>query len=181
MFLVLGCMLLVIVGVFLVAGRVAPQSELMNSFKKTNSFRNIMLSLLIISGILFILNYFVVKNEDWRENRIIQVENEEGEVHLFQGEENEAAVAMNKIFKVNKEYQTSLLVWENPENLTIFLEKKGEKNSLEQVDMKGGLSRYAQGSYTVPIVLSFKEAGLWKISVEDNGKRIGDIVIKIDK
>ncbi|PFA67723.1 hypothetical protein CN378_09365 [Bacillus sp. AFS015802] len=181
MYLVLGCLLLGIVGVFLIAGRVAPQSELLNSFKKTNSFRNILITLTVISGILFILNYVVVKNEEWRESAIIQVENDEGEIELFQGEKNEAAIAFNKTFKAKKEYQTSLLVWGHHENLIIFLEKKGEEDSVEQIEVKNGLSRFTQGAYSVPIILSFKEAGLWKITVEDNRERVGDIVIEVDK
>lgn len=179
MFLVIGCLLMLFVGVFLVAGRVAPQSEFMNSFKKTNSFRNILISLTVIAGIFFVLHFFVVKNEDWRENAIIQVENEKGEIQLFQGVENEAAIAYDKIPEANKEYNTTLLVWGKYDDMIIHLKKKGDKDSVEQVKIKGELSRFALGAYFVPITLSFKEPGLWKITVENNDELIGDIVLEV--
>ncbi|TMU87617.1 hypothetical protein FGG79_05725 [Bacillus sp. BHET2] len=182
MFLVLGCLLLVIVGVFLIARRLAPQSELMNSFKKTNSFRNSIIALTVVSGILFIMNYFVSAGEKWRENAIIQIEDKNGDVELFQGEENKVAIAFEGTPIAKKDYKTSLLVWSQYDDMTIVFKEKGNEENRKQIDLdEGKLVSFNKEAYSVPLTLSFEKAGIWKITIENRGEFIGDIVVEVEK
>ncbi len=182
MFLVLGCLLLVIVGVFLIARRVAPQSELMNSFKRTNSFRNSIIALTVASGVLFIMNYFVSAGDEWRENAIIQIEDKDGGIKLFQGEENKVAIAFEGTPKAKKGYKTSLLVWSQYDDMTIVLKEKGNEENGKQIDIdEEKLVSFNEESYSVPLIISFEKAGIWKITLKNRGEFIGDIVVGVEK
>ncbi|BCB03569.1 hypothetical protein [Bacillus sp. KH172YL63] len=181
MFFVLGCVLLGIVAVFIVARRVAPQSELMNSFSRANSFRNVITSLVVLAGLLFIVQFFVAQREEWREDAIIQIEDSDGKINLFQGEEHKAAIAFDEIPQSKVEYQTSLLLWRQYNDLSIILSEKGYEEQGEKIDVdEAKTSSFNDETHTVPVSLLFERAGTWKITVENAGETVGDIVVEVE-
>ncbi|WP_064093549.1 hypothetical protein [Rossellomorea aquimaris] len=182
MFFIIGCVLLGVVAIFLIAKKVAPQSEFMNSFTKGNSFRNLVVSLIVVAGLMFTLNYFVERNEIWRENAIIQIENDQGEIELFQGKKNEAAMAFNEQPKAKAKYDSSLLLWKNYENIKLTVIKKGnEEKQGFQTGIEGELTPFNNNTYTAPVSLYFEEAGIWKVIVKNNNETIGEIVFKVEE
>ncbi|MGR3764023.1 hypothetical protein [Rossellomorea sp. NS-SX7] len=180
MFFVTGCILISILAVFLIARRLAPQSELMNAFKGKHSFRNTMIGLAALAGAAFILNAFVTEGEEWREAAIIQVEDAQGEVHLFQGVEGEAAIAFEETPKAGREYRTSLLIWGNHEDVDLEFSKKGEDTQGVQMEVSEDFTTFNADAYSVPITLNFKEDGMWKITVNKNGDEAGKIVLMVE-
>ncbi|MCA1062543.1 hypothetical protein QTG56_17270 [Rossellomorea sp. AcN35-11] len=181
MFYVLGWIFMVIAGIFLIAKRVAPESELLNSFEKTHSFRYTVITFLIAAGVMFIGNGVVFKNEEWREHALIQVEDRNGTIGIFQGEEQKAAIAYDNPPKEKEEYKTSLLVWDKYANLELSLKKKGEEQAVRIEASDSECSRYNEEAYSVPVTFYFEESGLWKIIVENDDEVIGEIVLEVKK
>ncbi|WP_175989160.1 hypothetical protein [Bacillus sp. Marseille-Q1617] len=180
MFFVIGCILVCILAVFLFARRLAPQSELLNAFKKRHSFRNTMIGLLAAAVAAFIVHAFVMTGEEWRESAIIQVEDSQGDIHLFQGLEGEAAIAFEETPKAGREYRTSLLIWGNHENVRINVSKKGEGKQAFRKEMNADFTPFNARAYIAPLSILFKEKGLWRITLESNGEDAGNIVVKVE-
>ncbi len=180
MFLIFAFILLGVVAIFLIANLVAPESELMNTFKTVKGFKVMMGSLVLISLLLIGANTIVVHNEQWRESAIIQVENESGELELFVGNKEEAALAYKENPSAGEPYQTELLLWGTYEHVTMKITYKEDETVGYQTEPMSIKETFNSEAYIKPIELTFEKEGIWRVEVLNNEETLGNIVLKVE-
>jgi hypothetical protein len=168
MLLFLGFAVLLFNFVFLLAKWFAPESELVNSFKKTSHFWWTQIVLLLFSLTIIGGHYYGLSKVQWYTSPMF-----ERDLQLYTGEKNGPAILHEEFPYADSPFETVLFIpgSQDGKDATLsFTSKNGD--TIEPITVKMSKQR-------APLLITFPDDGLWKIDVDYEGTGKGTVVVEV--
>jgi hypothetical protein len=168
MLLYIGFAVLLINLVFLLAKWFTPESELLNSFKKTSHFWWTQIALLLLSLTIIGGHYYGLSKAQWYTSPIFSNDSQ-----LYIGEKNGIAILHETFPFAEAPFETEILIpgsHDGTEALLSPVSESGESMEPIVVTMNDQRS---------PLTITFPEEGQWRIDVEYDGNDRGSIVLEV--
>ncbi|XXM72535.1 hypothetical protein ACQ0QQ_01150 [Lysinibacillus sphaericus] len=169
MFLYLGCFLLLLNVVFLVLKKVAPYSEIMNSFKTVNGFWKAQAACLTLVLLFVFLHYSGEERAKWH----ISPDYVSHGV-LYLGDES-GSVEYESLVVEERNYETNLILpiaAVNAEKVRLLFTHDGAAK-------REPLAIPHPYDKKQPVTLWFPESGKWRMDIEVNGTVNSSIVLPV--
>ncbi|TLS35195.1 hypothetical protein [Pseudalkalibacillus caeni] len=178
MYAIIGWVVLGIVGFFLFSYYKFPNSAVMSGFKTKRSFYFSVSMILIVSIGAFSAHFYARSQEPWRASQIFQLKGPEGDIHLYTGQKEKAAINYDKQIHTKRPYKTNLLLWDGYDEITLHVTQRGDKDSsYKKVYVNNAIPD--SGVYRIPVTLTFPEKGKWRIDIYNEGEPINAIVVDV--
>jgi hypothetical protein len=168
MLLYIAFAVLIINLVFLLARWLAPESELLNSFKKTSHFWWTQIVLILIFGYFVGAHFYGLSKAEWYTSPIFEIESQ-----LYVGERNGPALRHETFAFAGSPFETEIVIpgiRDGEEALLLPVSEKGE--TLEPISFKASDEKS-------PLTITFPEKGQWRVDVEVEGEERGSIVLEV--
>jgi hypothetical protein len=168
MLLYIAFAVLIINLVFFLAKWFAPESELLNSFKKTSHFWWTQIVLLLICGYFIGAHFYGLSKAEWYTSPIFELESE-----LYVGEQNGPAIRHETFPFADSPFETEIIIPGIRDGEDAHLTPVSEKGeTLESIHIKASDEKS-------PLTITFPEKGQWRIDVEVEGDERGSIVLEV--
>jgi hypothetical protein len=168
MLLFIGFAVLLMNLVFLLAKWVAPESELLNSFKKTSHFWWTQVVLLLLSLTIIGGHYYGLSKAQWYTSPIFEKDSQ-----LYVGEKNGPALLHETFPFADSNFETKIFIPGSRDGSEALLSPVSESgNSIEPIVV-------TMNNQQSPLTITFPEKGQWRIDVEYDGKERGSIVVEV--
>ncbi|WP_456271393.1 hypothetical protein [Bacillus sp. AK031] len=168
MLLYIAFAVLIINLVFFLAKWLAPESELLNSFKKTSHFWWTQVVLLLICGYFFGAHFYGLSKAEWYTSPIFERESQ-----LYVGEQNGPAIRHEAFAFAGSPFETEIIIPGIRDGEKAILSPVSEKGeTIESIHIKAN-------DESSPLTITFPEKGQWRIDVEVEGDERGSIVLEV--
>ncbi|MGF2615834.1 hypothetical protein FZC84_07105 [Rossellomorea vietnamensis] len=168
MLLYVGFAVLLMNLVFFMAKWFAPESELLNSFKKTSHFWWTQVVLLLLSLTIISGHFYGLSKAQWYTSPMFEKDSQ-----LYVGEKNGPAILHESFPFAGTPFETEIIIPGSADGKDALLSPVSESGETFEplvVTMEEGRS---------PLTISFPESGQWRIDVEYEGSERGSIVLEV--
>ncbi|MGM0844689.1 MAG: hypothetical protein ACQEUT_06900 [Bacillota bacterium] len=168
MLLYVGLAVLLINLVFFLAKWLAPESELLNSFKKTSHFWCTQIALLLLSLTIIAGHFYGLSKIQWYTSPMFEVDSQ-----LYVGEKDGPAILHESFPYADTPFESELFIPDSGGEKEVILSPVSESGEMVQpieVTTIGGRS---------PFVITFPEKGQWRVDVKYDGNDEGSIVLEV--
>ncbi|RIW38520.1 hypothetical protein D3H55_03005 [Bacillus salacetis] len=168
MYLYLGFAVLLLNLVFLLAKWLTPESELLNSFKKTSHFWWTQVALFLVSIVIISAHYYGLSKAEWYTSPMFEMDS-----MLYTGEKNGPAIQHEEFPYTNSPFETEVFIPGSSDGEAAVLNLTSKKGkSLKPITVRLNNQR-------APLLLKFPENGLWKITINYDKNDTGPIVVEV--
>ncbi len=177
MFLVLGIVMLITLGIFITLYFVAPHSEMMHAFETKKSFVITQIVLLGVATYFFGAHFNGLHEAEWRESWKYPA-TIGSEPVTYAGSKTNVGIVINERPQTKELYETEILTWALYKELKLEATRKwGGADPLKKVLTERTNEKVP---YSYPVTFQFPKEGTWKISIIADGNKLNEIIIRVD-